>query len=63
MEMLKKDDEYKSLTITGVNDEESISIIINEEKEVINVIRQDAERISNDVYKLENTVFLNYGEG
>lgn len=54
---VKKENIYKGLSITGVNDEENISIIINEEKRVINVIRQDAERISNDTYKLENTVF------
>lgn len=54
---VKNENKYKGLSITGVNDEENISIIVNEEKQVINVIRQDAERISNDIYKLENTVF------
>ena len=50
----KKRRKIKNLSLTGRNRRESISIVVNERKKQINILRQDANQISRDIYHLEN---------
>lgn len=50
----KRKKKIKNLSLTGRNERESISIVVNERKKQINILRQDANRISFDIYHLEN---------
>lgn len=50
----KRKRKIKNLSLTGRNKRESISIVVNERKKQINILRQDASRISRDIYHLEN---------
>ena len=50
----KRKRKIKNLSLTGRNKRESISIVVNERKKQINIIRQDASQISRDIYHLEN---------
>lgn len=50
----KRKRRIKNLSLTGRNKRESISIVVNERKKQINILRQDANQISRDIYHLEN---------
>lgn len=50
----KRRRKIKKLSLTGRNRRESISIVVNERKKQINILRQDANQISRDIYHLEN---------
>lgn len=50
----KRKKKIKNLSLAGRNKEESISIVVNERKKQVSVLRQDANRISHDIYHLEN---------
>lgn len=50
----KRKRKIKNLSLTGRNKRESISIVVNERKKQINILRQDANQISRDIYHLEN---------
>ena len=50
----KRKKKIKNLSLTGRNERESISIVVNERKKQVSVLRQDANRISHDIYHLEN---------
>lgn len=50
----KRKKKIKNLSLTGRNKRESISIVVNERKKQINILRQGANQISRDIYHLEN---------
>ncbi len=50
----KRKKKIKNLSLTGRNKGEFISIVVNERKKQINILRQDANQISRDIYHLEN---------
>ena len=50
----KRKKKIKNLSLTGRNKRESISIVVNERKKQINILRQDVNQISRDIYHLEN---------
>lgn len=50
----KRKRKIKNLSLTGRNKRESISIVVNERKKQINILRQDVNQISHDIYNLEN---------
>ena len=50
----KRKKKIKNLSLTGRNKRESISIVVNERKKQINILRQDANQISHETYRLED---------
>ncbi|BFL72087.1 hypothetical protein SKB0087_06140 [Anaerococcus nagyae] len=50
----KRKRKIKNLSLTGRNKRESISIVVNERKKQINILRQDASQISHETYCLED---------
>lgn len=50
----KRNKKIKNLSLTGRNKRESISIVVNERKKQINILRQDANQISHDTYRIED---------
>lgn len=50
----KRKNKRKNLSLTGRNKGEFISIVVNERKKQINILRQDSNQISRDIYHLEN---------
>ena len=50
----KRKRKVKNLSLTGRNNDEVISIVVSERKKQINILRQDANQISHDTYRLED---------
>ena len=50
----RKSKKIKNLSLTGRNNGEIISIVVSKRKKQINIVKQDANQISRDIYHLEN---------
>lgn len=50
----KRKKKIKNFSLTGKNKDEIISIVVSKRKKQLNIIRQDANRISHDTYHLES---------
>lgn len=47
--------EDKKITLAGSNENENISIVVDEDSKMINILRQNANRTYQETYSLENT--------
>ncbi len=50
----KRKRKVKNLSLTGRNNYEVISVVVSERMKLINIVRQNANQISHDTYRLES---------
>ncbi|WP_158679105.1 hypothetical protein [Anaerococcus marasmi] len=50
----KRKRKIKNRSLTGRNKKESISIVVSKREKLISIVKQDANQISHDTYRLES---------